>query len=45
MDYISLSQTWGGEAEKFDADPDAFDALFEKVYDDSGRSIYKVPEG
>ncbi|MBR5345838.1 MAG: hypothetical protein IK127_08465 [Clostridia bacterium] len=45
VDYISLSSTFGGEATKFDVDTNAFDELFEKVYDESGRCIYRVPEG
>ena len=45
VDYITLSRTLGAEAVKFGADPDVFDALFEKVYDEGGRCIYRVPEG
>ena len=45
IDYITLSRTLGAEAIKFNVDTDVFDSLFEKVYDEGGRVIYRVPEG
>ena len=45
IDYITLSRTLGAEAIKFNVDTDVFDTLFEKVYDEGGRVIYRVPEG